>query len=58
MNAVVFNTVNSNLSTDSFITDNLEKAQLSNLTSILKEKIELYNQLFYYLGKFWNSKYL
>jgi hypothetical protein len=27
------------LSTDSFITDNLEKAQLSNLTSILKEKL-------------------
>jgi hypothetical protein len=25
----IFNTVNSNLSTDSFITDNLEKAQLS-----------------------------
>jgi hypothetical protein len=39
MNTVVFNTVNSNLSTDSFITDNLEKAQLSNLTSILKEKL-------------------
>jgi hypothetical protein len=45
------NTVNSNLSTDSFITDNLEKAQLKfDIDS--KGKIELYNQLFYYLGKF------
>jgi hypothetical protein len=39
MNAVVFNTVNSNLSTDSFITDNLEKGSTIKLTSILKEKL-------------------
>jgi hypothetical protein len=39
MNAVVFNTVNSIWVPIVFITDNLEKAQLSNLTSILKEKL-------------------
>jgi hypothetical protein len=38
-NTVIFNTVYSNLSTDSFITDNLEKAQLLNSTSTLREKL-------------------
>jgi hypothetical protein len=52
MNAVVLNTVNSNLSTDSFITDNLEKGSTIKFDIDSKGKIELYNQLFYYLGKF------